>query len=159
MTEKAKAVLDVGIILQAALNRNGPAGQVISLLQKGKIEVYTSPLVQDETEDVLYRSKIRQKYPRLTDGRTKILLQTIKETAIMITHHFRSLDYPRDPKDEPILNLALHVRADFLVARDRDLLDLEQSRDFRLLYPFLHILLPLEFLRQVSARQTETPAA
>ena len=159
MTEKVKAVLDSGIILQAALNRGGPAGQVISLLRTGEIEVYNSPLVYDEMEDVLYRSEIRRKYPRLTDGRTETLLETIKNTTRMVTHHFRSLDYPRDPKDEPILNLAIHVRADFIVARDKDLLVLEHSRDFRLLFPFLHILPPLEFLQKVAAFQSKQPTS
>lgn len=33
-------------------------------------------------------------------------------------------EYPRDPQDEPFLNLAIEVEADYLISRDPDLLDL-----------------------------------
>jgi len=54
----------------------------------------------------------------------------------LIAYPTRYVEYPRDPNDEAILNLAIYVRADYLVARDKDLLTLNRNRDFRLLYPF-----------------------
>ena len=36
----------------------------------------------------------------------------------------RRFGYPRDPDDEPYLNLAIKAKADFIVTRDKDLLDL-----------------------------------
>ena len=60
------------------------------------------------------------------------------------------LQYPRDPKDEPILNLAIQEQADFIVTRDKDLLDLDYSRDFRLLYPYLRVVDPLTFVLQLT---------
>lgn len=159
MTEKVKAVFDSGIVLQATLNLRGPAGQVMELLETGEVEFYISPLLLDETQDILYRPIIRRKHPTLADGRSEVILERLDRLAIMVTHHFRSLDYPRDPKDEPILNLAIHVRADFLVARDKDLLDLNNSRDFRLLYPFLRVLPPLEFLQAIADLRHDFPAS
>ena len=34
-----------------------------------------------------------------------------------VPQHFT---YPRDPKDEPQLNLAIEVKADYIVSRDKD---------------------------------------
>ena len=60
--------------------------------------------------------------------------------------------YPRDPDDEPYLNLAIEVSADYLISRDNDLLDLmnwnqEAGRDFQKRFRFLKIVTPEEFLR------------
>jgi putative PIN family toxin of toxin-antitoxin system len=52
----------------------------------------------------------------------------------------RTLTLPRDPKDEPYLNLALAVGAQYLVSRDKDLLDLMNDGSFRQRYPDLTIL-------------------
>ncbi len=157
MSELIKAVFDTGIVLQAGIYPKGPGVSALRLMDEGRIAVFVSPILRDEYVDVLFRPKIRRKNPFLTDAVAYKLLQRMDDRAQRVTHHFRSLDYPRDPKDEPILNLAIHVRADFLVARDKDLLDLEQSRDFRLLYPFLHIAPPLEFLQAVAAAKQIFP--
>lgn len=60
------------------------------------------------------------------------------------------IQFPRDPNDEPILNLAIQVKADYLVERDRDLLDLGQSAYFRLLFPFIKIVDPLVFVEELN---------
>lgn len=57
-----------------------------------------------------------------------------------------------------LLNLAIHVRADYLVSRDKDLLDLARSRDFRLLYRFLKIVDPLAFLQEMKRERQPEPA-
>ena len=62
----------------------------------------------------------------------------------------RYVEYLRDPDDEPVLNLAIHVRADYLVVRDKDLLELATDRDFRLLYSFLKIVTPAAFLQELA---------
>ena len=59
-------------------------------------------------------------------------------------------DFPRDPKDEPYINLALAANADYLVTRDNDLLDLMNDSDFRQQFPGLTILDPVAFLRVLS---------
>ena len=66
-----------------------------------------------------------------------------------VLEHFT---YPRDPKDEPQLNLAIEVQADYLISRDNDLLDLmdwhrEEGRAFQKRFRFLKVVTPEEFLR------------
>ena len=151
------AVFDAGVVLQATLNPDGPGGQSLRLMDSGIIKTYHSPHTRDEVVDILYRPGLRRKYGRLTDSAAEIMLWRLDTYAKMIPHVFRSLPYPRDPKDKPIINLAIQEKADYLVTRDRDLLDLADSRDFRLLYPFLRIVTPQDFLDAIAAAEPEAP--
>lgn len=51
----------------------------------------------------------------------------------------------RDPKDEPYLNLAAHSQADYLVSRDRDLLEADAIAKKM---PTLRIVDPVAFLHR-----------
>lgn len=67
----------------------------------------------------------------------------------------RCVDYPRDPDDEPYLNLAIEAGAEFLVTRDRDLLDLmrwdrEEGRTFQRRFPKLKNVDPVTFLKLIE---------
>ncbi len=62
---------------------------------------------------------------------------------------------PRDPDDEPYVNAAIESGAQFLITRDRDLLELMNSdtkdgRDFQFRFPQLKILNPVDFLRALE---------
>lgn len=151
---RKKAVYDTGVVLQAALSDRGPSFHALRLLEEGRVIVVLSPQVRHEYEDVLTRPAIRRKHPFLTPERVQLLLDRIEARAEPVTVIRPYLQYPRDPKDEPILNLAIQEQADFIVTRDRDLLDLDRSRDFRLLYPYLRIVDPLLFVQQL----TQAPA-
>ena len=48
----------------------------------------------------------------------------------------------RDPDDEPYLNLAIAVSAEYLVTRDNDMLDLMKDPEFRTNIPRLRFLIP-----------------
>lgn len=67
----------------------------------------------------------------------------------------KRFELPRDPGDEPYVNLAIEAGAQFLVTRDRDLLDLmewdkEEGRYFRSRFPQLKILDPVSFLEEIE---------
>jgi predicted nucleic acid-binding protein len=67
----------------------------------------------------------------------------------------RRFELPRDPDDEPYLNAAIEFGAQFLVTRDRDLLDLmnwetQTGRDFQSRFPQLKIHDPVELLRTLD---------
>lgn len=58
--------------------------------------------------------------------------------------------YARDPDDAHYVNLAHTAGAEFLVSRDRDLLDLMADTTFRGQYPTLRILSPPGFLAELG---------
>lgn len=149
-------VFDTGIILQAAINPMGPAANAVDQFDRGRVVVYLSPRLRSEWEDVLLRPSLRAKNPRITDAQVEAALRRFDATAILVPNPPTYLVYPRDPNDEPIINLAIHVKADYLVTRDRDLLDLmnparPEGRDFRHRFPDLNILDPVAFVRRLTA--------
>jgi predicted nucleic acid-binding protein len=68
------------------------------------------------------------------------------------------LTYPRDPKDEKYVNLAIVAEADYIVSRDHDLLDLmtdfaDEAKEFRQRYRPLKVIEPTEFLQIIETRE------
>jgi predicted nucleic acid-binding protein len=63
----------------------------------------------------------------------------------------KAFSYERDPHDEPYLNLAIAVDAQYLVSRDKDLLDLMADSAFRGQYPGLSIVDPVTLLRTLKS--------
>ena len=64
--------------------------------------------------------------------------------------------YKRDPKDEKYL--AVEAEAEFIISRDRDLLDLmtgfdDDGNEFRQRFRHLKVVEPLEFLRIVKEKE------
>jgi len=68
-----------------------------------------------------------------------------------------SYSLPRDPDDEPYLNLALAANADYLVTWDKDMLDLMQDEGFRSQYPQLTILNPVALLQALTPSPEQQP--
>ncbi len=109
-----------------------------------------------EVEKVLSRSHLRLKYPLLTDERVAALIDRLLYRGIYLRRVSQHITYPRDPKDEPQLNLAIEVKADYLISRDHDLLDLmnwnqEAGREFQQRFRFLKIVIPEEFLQVMES--------
>ena len=73
----------------------------------------------------------------------------------------QAFDFPRDPGDEPYIDLAAAVKADYLVTRDNDLLSLAtdhslEAKQFRQRFPSVVVVNPVGFLAAV--RQVEDRA-
>ena len=86
------------------------------------------------------------------DAQVQTGLDRFDIKAIMVPNPPPYVTYPRDPDDEPVINLAIHVEADYIVTRDKDLLALSdesqpEGRFFRKQFPHLTILDPVAFLQ------------
>jgi predicted nucleic acid-binding protein len=113
-----------------------------------------------ELHDVLYRSSLRQSFPLLTNEKAEQLIELLLFKGKLFRNVTRLFELPRDPDDEPYLNLAIESNARFLVTRDRDLLDLmrwdtKQGRDFQSLFPELKILDPVVFLKEIEVAERD----
>lgn len=147
-------VFDCVVFIQAAANEKGPSGRALDLLDTGEIKLFVSEKILLEIRNSLNHPRVRQKLRGITDERVEALLKRLDKLAIAINEVPRSFEYPRDPKDEPYVNLAIVAGAKYLVTRDNDLLDLmsvenQEARAFRRLYPSLSILNPVVFLREI----------
>src|SRR5262249_18924040 len=118
------AVFDCMVYLQAAISDRGPAFECVSLAERAQIELLLSEPVLVEVRDVLSRPKIRSKFAHLTDERVDLFLKKVSQLAKLIDDVPLVFSLPRDPKDEPYLNLAVAGRAKYLVSRDKDILSL-----------------------------------
>ena len=148
-------VFDCNVFLQALANDESPAAKALDFLEAGVITLFVSEPVLREVRDVLTRPKLRRQMPRLTDVRVSALLQRLANKAILIQNVPEEFQYPRDPKDEMYLNLAIVTNATYLVSRDEDLLDLmntstDVAREFRRRFPFLRIMKAADFVGQIE---------
>lgn len=159
---KVRAVFDCMIFLQGAARPDGPAAACLRLAEAGGVDLCLSEAVLAEVRDVLTRPKIRQCFPALTDELVNGFLDRVRLHASVLSEVPSTISYPRDPKDEKYLNLAVAAQAAYLVSRDNDLLDLMnagQEDTFRTRYPMIAILDPVAFLRITDAQTSETSRA
>jgi len=108
-----------------------------------------------EWRRTLEAPEIRDISPNMTPERIGAFLQRLAYRATRIRNVPRRMQYPRDPNDEPYINLCIAARADYLVSRDNDLLELmsENStvgREFRQRTSPLRVVSPNSFLQIIS---------
>jgi putative PIN family toxin of toxin-antitoxin system len=148
------------VFLQAAVSRGGPAFALLELVEARRLELLVSREILAEVREVLLRPKIQARFAFLSENRIDAFLQRIEELTEILDTVPAAFRLERDPGDEPYINLALAGEADFLVTRDRDLLDLaaiegEQQRELRRLHPRLRILDPAALLKELSSLETD----
>jgi uncharacterized protein len=161
--ERPRAVFDCMTFLQATARPTGPAAACLRLLEAGAITLFVSDDIVREVEDVLSRPKLRRKNPLLTDQAVRQLLDRLAQLATRVESVPLQFPFPRDPKDEPYLNLAIVAGTRYLVSWDNDLLDLMADNPdgaaFRGRFPGLMILTPVAFLRELGQTSAPPPAA
>jgi putative PIN family toxin of toxin-antitoxin system len=113
-----KAVFDAMVFLQAGANPSGPSGACLALARSGSLALITSPETVAELRGLLARPNIRVKFPHLTDQVAEAFVEEVERTSTSIAEVPRAFEYPRDPKDEPYINLAIAAQADYLTSRD-----------------------------------------
>jgi putative PIN family toxin of toxin-antitoxin system len=144
--------------LQATASPSGPAAACLNLFEAGQFALFVSEETLRELREVLTRPRVRQKNPEITEERVTALLQRLASKATLLAEVPQQFSYPRDPKDEPYVNLALAAGARYLVSRDKDLLDLmnedlPEGKAFRQRFPGLTILDPVVFLRELREQK------
>jgi putative PIN family toxin of toxin-antitoxin system len=119
-------------------------------VREGRVELVVSPEVLAEVRDVLTRPKTIHKFPALTPEAVDVFLRDLANHATTLPTTPKVFSLPRDPKDEPYINLAIGAQARYLVSRDNDLLDLMGDAAFRQQFPELVVIDPVAFLREMA---------
>jgi putative PIN family toxin of toxin-antitoxin system len=145
-----RVVFDCVAYLQAVAGPSGPAARLLELVEGGRFILFVSDHVLAEVREVLERPRVRAKNPAVTDETTTELLDRLGRLATKVADVPPLFTLPRDPDDEPYINLALTTNADYLVTRDKDLLDLMSDPAFRASHPQLTILNPVALLRLLT---------
>ena len=120
-------------------------------MEQSAVELFISKPVLRELRKILSYPELRQKNSALTDTVIDEFLAHLLFRATLIQDVPHTVDFSRDPSDEPYLDLAALANAHYLVSRDKDLLSLAtnhslEAKQFRQRFPLLHIVTPGEFL-------------
>lgn len=147
------AVFDCMVFLQAATNPQGPAFACLEYVETNQVRLFLSPEILAEIRDVLSRPDTRARFPHLTLERADLFVQKLTTLSVLFTRVPDAGISLRDPRDLPYLNLAITANTDYLISRDKDLLDLMQDPTFLRKCPQLRIVNPVAFLGIVRPAQ------
>lgn len=157
MTDRPRVVFDCNVLLQAAAREKSAAAKCLNLAESGLIQICVSREVLAEAEDVLNRPEIRAHFPDLSDEIVGAFLKRLQKLSALVHPVAKKFSYPRDEDDEPYINLAVEAGADFIISRDRDLLDLmtghtEECKEFRQRFRPLKVIEPVELLKLIEKK-------
>lgn len=143
------------IFLQALISPKSIAFKLFEYLEAAVFDLFISPEILSEITNVLNRDYIRKSNPQITDESVETLLADVLKKTVLVKNIPQNFHYSRDPKDEKYLDLAIEIKADFIVSRDKDLLDLMidisvEAKEFRQKSRPLKIVEPIDFLTIIS---------
>ncbi len=137
---KLRVVLDSVVAVSAFLTQ-GLTAALVSQCQEN-VNLYTSAEILQEIRHVLLeKPHIRNRYTYPSE-KAEIFIDYLKDISIIVAQLPEIRVIERDPKDDMIISCAVAVSADYIVSRDRDLLDLGSYEQIQIVPPekFIHIL-------------------
>lgn len=142
------------LFLQAAVQPSR-VHRSFQAVREGRVALCVSSELVSEVYDVLTRPRVRDKFPALTPEAVDSFISEIGATATLFDPVPSVFTFPVDPDDDHIFNLAIHVRAEYLVTWERRMLKLvEESSEtgvaLRRLAPQLKIVNPEQFAQVVK---------
>jgi putative PIN family toxin of toxin-antitoxin system len=145
------AVFDCTVFAQALINPNGPSGACLAAAQLNQIDLFVSDYVIQEIREL--PGKLPPRFG-VTEERVNALIDDLAKYTELIRSVPKVFSYARDEDDAPYIDLAVAARADCIVSRDNDLLDLMKQEttdglDFADRFPNLHILNPPALLQRL----------
>ena len=153
------AVFDCNIFLQSLLNPHSIAAKCLEKVRSGKVKLFVSKDTLAEVRDVVLRPNILARLPDADAAQIEAFIEDISSVSTLIHSVPETFKFSRDPKDEIIINLAVVAEVEYIVSRDKDLLDLmsgftDECKEFRQRFRFLKVVEPLEFLRIVEEKES-----
>jgi uncharacterized protein len=152
---RPRVVFDCNTLVQAAAFGSCPAAECLRLVESGAFELLVSKATFAELRRVLAFDEVRLISPALTEERSAAFVQRLAFRATLVRRVRHAFDYPRDPKDEPYIDLAATAKADYLVSWDKDLLSLMSGHSaickrFRQKTHPLQVVDPVAFLSAIG---------
>lgn len=138
-----RAVLDTNTLVSAIINKPLSVSQEIyqNFISKHFLLIVSPPLLA-EVEDVLNRDRVMKLHKHSSKSLQKIITQLARLSLIVSGK--TEIKIVRDPDDDKIIAAAVEGNADYIVSRDRDLLDLKE-------YQGIKITTPEEFMGMLRA--------
>ena len=153
-----RVVLDTVVFVQSLISARGPSAACIERLRAGRFVLLTSDATIAELKDVPLRPKLTAKYPYVTADKVTAFIREIQSLAVRIATPAKSFTLPRDPEDEPCIDLAVAGNAQFIVTWNESHLtylmkrDTPEGRELCERFPGIRILSPPDLLAAIGTR-------
>lgn len=129
-------VVDTSVYISSLLKKQGVPAQVLDAWRAQLFKIVTSPAIVEEIRTTMTYSRIRRRYPIISDADVEALLALLESSATMVPGVADVRDaFVRDPKDEIILACLLEADVDVLITSDQDLLVLGNYRGTPIVSP------------------------
>ena len=158
-----RVVYDCVVFLQGVGRRGNAARKCLDLVDEGVVQLCLRSDALAEIDDVLRRPEILRKFPLVRSEDSQLLLPTARNKALVLGNVPKSFSLPRDPDDEPYVDLAIAADANYLVTRnDRHLTYLmrqetPEGAEFCRRFPNLKIVDPPGFLEEIRKVELKIP--
>ena len=139
-SRKLRVVLDSVVAVSAFLTE-GLTADLVSRCQENT-HLYTAEEILQEIRRVLLeKPHIRNRY-RYSSEQVEVFIDYLRNISTVVAQLPEIRVIERDPKDDMIIGCAVAVSANYIVSRDRDLLDLGNYQQTQIVTPedFIHIL-------------------
>lgn len=133
-----RVVLDVNVIVSAAIRPTGAPGRIVAAWHRDELELITSHRINSKLDEVLHRPHIAE-VSAMNEDDIRDLLALLEGRAIVVPHLLQLRVVEQDPEDDTILIAAVEGRADCIISGDAHLKSLGQ-------YQGIPILSPAEFV-------------
>src|SRR5438128_1306625 len=100
-----RVVFDTVIFVQALISGRGASAGCIQRLRAGRCLLLLSDAALSEMAEVPLRHELTRKYTSLTPQRVNAFVDEMRSLAAIIASPPRAIQLPRDPKDEPFIDL------------------------------------------------------
>ena len=127
-----RAVADTNVIVSAALTQSGPPSLVLELANDGLIQLYVSPAVFAEYEEVLGRLRVG-----VLPLRAQAMLKQLKRMSRIVVPT-KKVRVSTDPDDNMLLECAETAKAHYLITGN--------TRHFPLRWKYTKVVTPRQFV-------------
>ena len=145
-----RVVVDTNVLVSAAISHRGLPRRVLEAWEHSSFQLLMVDETLAEVTDVLQRDAIRQKY-HLADEQIARLVHDLTVATERVIPHEPPPVSSRDPKDDPLLAVALSGHASYLITGADDLLVLDGEPALGT----LRIVTVRDFLRLLAQQRGE----
>ena len=141
---KLRVVLDSVVAVSAFLTE-GLTADLVSQCQEN-VDLYTAEEILQEIRYVLLeKPHIRNRYT-YSSNTVETFINYLRDISTIVTQLPKIRVIERDPKDDMIIACAVAASANYIISRDRDLLDLGN-------YQQIQIITPKEFMQILRSKE------
>lgn len=124
-----RVVLDTNVVLRGLASERSVAARLLAAAERRRFITLLSKAVLKEYRAILFDPEVRERFPSMTDIAIETKLARLLYVGELIRDVRVRFSLPRDPRDEPFIELAIAGAATHIVSGDSDILDLAQGKD------------------------------